>query len=774
MVDSIEGLSPAISISQSHTNRNPRSNVGTVTEISPYLRVIFSRLGERPCPHCQKTVKQSYSEESETIFAELPDQSEENTEIYEEMIPCPHCGKSIIELTASHFSYNKPSGACPNCKGIGIVSQPDINLLVDKNKSIIEFAVQGWDQAYVDRYGASLVNAAKHYGFVFDIELPVSEYGEVQMDLLLYGVMGNQFSRHFSGVKPPKTVPGGRFEGIAVNLMRRYEEKSSQISKQKLEKFLIQKECPDCKGVRFRREILEVTAGGKNILDILEMPLTEVSDWLGGLYSGLSEEAMLVVHDVLEDLLMRIKRVINAGVGYLSLDQGSSSLSPGEIQRIKLASILGSNLTGVLYILDEPTVGLHSRDTRKVIDSLCKLRDTGNTVIVIEHDIEVMRAADYIVDFGPGAGKYGGEIVAAGSVSDIAACESSITGRYLSGNICAPERKKAAGNGKALYIKGADANNLKSLDLEIPLGKFVAVTGVSGAGKSSLVFEEIGKAAVEYFNNPDGNAHYHAFGFEALDDVITIDQSSIGRSSRSNTATYTDIFTDIRNLFAELAVTQKCNLQARLFSYNVSGGRCEKCHGAGKIAVSMNFLPDIEVTCPVCRENRYQKPVLEVRYKEHTIADVLNLGIDEAANLFQSEAEIHRKLRILQDVGLGYLGLGQSASTLSCGEAQRLKLAKELSRSGSKKTLYLFDEPSNGLHPHDANRMIHVFDSLVKQGSSVIIIEHNVDMILASDWIIDMGPEGGKKGGRIMAQGTPEKISKIKGSATGELLGKKI
>ena len=415
-------------------------------------------------------------------------------------------------------------------------------------------------------------------------------------------------------------------------------------------------------------------------MDILEMPLTEVSDWLGGLYSGLSEEAMLVVHDVLEDLLMRIKRVINAGVGYLSLDQGSSSLSPGEIQRIKLASILGSNLTGVLYILDEPTVGLHSRDTRKVIDSLCKLRDTGNTVIVIEHDIEVMRAADYIVDFGPGAGKYGGEIVAAGSVSDIAACESS----------------------------------------------------------------------------------------------ITIDQSSIGRSSRSNTATYTDIFTDIRNLFAELAVTQKCNLQARHFSYNVSGGRCEKCHGAGKIAVSMNFLPDIEVTCPVCRGNRYQKPVLEVRYKEHTIADVLNLGIDEAANLFQSEAEIHRKLRILQDVGLGYLGLGQSASTLSGGEAQRLKLAKELSRSGSKKTLYLFDEPSNGLHPHDANRMIHVFDSLVKQGSSVIIIEHNVDMILASDWIIDMGPEGGKKGGRIMAQGTPEKISKIKGSATGELLGKKI
>lgn len=549
MVDSIEGLSPAISISQSHTNRNPRSNVGTVMEISPYLRVIFSRLGERPCPHCQKTVKQSYSEESETIFAELPDQSEENTEIYEEMIPCPHCGKSIIELTASHFSYNKPSGACPNCKG-----------------------------------------------------------------------------------------------------------------------------------VRFRREILEVTAGGKNILDILEMPLTEVSDWIGGLYSGLSEEAMLVVHDVLEDLLMRIKRVINAGVGYLSLDQGSSSLSPGEIQRIKLASILGSNLTGVLYILDESTVGLHSRDTRKVIDSLCKLRDTGNTVIVIEHDIEVMRAADYIVDFGPGAGKYGGEIVAAGSVSDIAACESS----------------------------------------------------------------------------------------------ITIDQSSIGRSSRSNIATYTDIFTDIRNLFAELAVTQKCNLQARHFSYNVSEGRCEKCHGAGKIAVSMNFLPDIEVTCPVCRGNRYQKPVLEVRYKEHTIADVLNLGIDEAANLFQSEAEIHRKLRILQDVGLGYLGLGQSASTLSGGEAQRLKLAKELSRSGSKKTLYLFDEPSNGLHPHDANRMIHVFDSLVKQGSSVIIIEHNVDMILASDWIIDMGPEGGKKGGRIMAQGTPEKISKIKGSATGELLGKKI
>lgn len=772
MVDSIEGLSPAISINQSNANRNPRSNVGTVTEIAPYLRVIFSKLGQRLCSHCEKLVTQNYSEESETVFAELPDQSEEIAELFEEMIPCPHCGKNIIELSASHFSFNKPSGACSTCKGIGIVSLPDINLLVDKNKSIKEFAVQGWDQAYVDRYGASLVNAAKHYGFDLDIDAPVSEYGVVQMDLLLYGVLSKQFSKHFPGVKPPKTVPDGRFEGVVVNLMRRYEEKNSYSSKQKLEKFLIQQECPDCHGVRFRRETLEVTVGGKNIMDILAMPLTEVVNWLGELTSRLSEEAMIVVHQVLEDLIKRIDRIINVGGGYLCLNQPSSSLSPGEVQRIKLASILGSNLTGVLYILDEPSTGLHGRDTQKVIDSLYKLREMGNTVIVIEHDLEIMQAADYIVDFGPEAGRKGGQIVATGSVSEIASCTNSITGQYLSGNMYAPKRKKASGNGKILSIKGANTNNLKDLNLEIPLGQFITITGVSGAGKSSLVFGEIGNAATVYFNQSNSNAQEHISGFEALDAVITIDQSPIGRSARSNAATYTDIFTGIRNLFAELSVKQKSNLQARHFSYNVPGGRCEKCQGSGKIPISMNFLPDVEVTCPVCRGKRYQKPALAIKYKDHTIADVLDLSIDEAVILFESEKELYRKLTILQDVGLGYLGLGQSASTLSGGEAQRLKLAKELSKHSSNKTLYLFDEPTSGLHPYDANRLIHVFDSLVTQGNSVIMIEHNSEVILASDWVIDLGPEGGKHGGEIIAQGTPKEIVNIKNSATGELLAK--
>ncbi len=769
-VDAIEGLSPAISINQHNSNNNPRSTVGTITEISAYLRVLYSKLGERNCNHCGKLITQNYDENSFSVLTELPDQESGETELYEQMLPCPHCGKPVVELTASHFSFNKPQGACPTCRGIGVVNSPDVNLLIDKTKSIREFAIHGWDQVFIDRYGASMLSAAKYYGFPLDIDLPIETYDKVQMDLLLYGVMSRHFQRHFPDMTPPKTVPEGRFEGVVTNLMRRYMENNSISAKQKLEKFLIQQQCPDCQGVRFRPETLEVKVGAINIKQLLSMSLVGVGGWLNQVQETAPPQALDIVKQVVEDLRKRITRIIDVGAGYLSLDQPAGSLSAGEWQRIKLAGIMGSGLTGVLYVLDEPTSGLHSRDTSKIITVLKKLRDMGNTVVVIEHDTEIMKAADYIADFGPGAGKQGGRIVAAGSVQDIINSSDSITGKYLQENTYKPNRVRVQGKSSYVNIRNASLNNLKSIDVDIPLGKFVTITGVSGSGKSSLIFGVLAEAAEAYFSQPKKNRKTDIPGLEQLDNVIVINQQSIGKSNRSNPATYTDLFTDIRDLFAELSDTKLMGLTAKHFSYNVPGGRCEKCQGTGKLSVSMHFLPDVEVICPVCRGKRYQKLVLDVKYGGKNISDVLELSVDEALTLFSEERNIASKLRVLQDVGLGYLSLGQSAATLSGGEAQRLKLARELSKSTSGKVMYLFDEPTTGLHPQDASRLINVFDKLVSLGNSVIVIEHNTDLILASDWVIDLGPEGGSEGGELVAQGTPEDIMKSKNSATGKIL----
>lgn len=769
-VDSIEGLSPAISINQHNSNNNPRSTVGTITEISAYLRVLYSKLGERNCNHCGKMIIQSYDETSFSVLTELPDQEAGETELYEQMLSCPHCGKPVVELTASHFSFNKPQGACPTCRGIGVVNSPDVNLLIDKSKSIREFAIHGWDQVFIDRYGASMLNASKYYGFHLNIDNPIETYDKVQMDLLLYGVMSRQFQRHFPDMIPPKTVPEGRFEGVVTNLMRRYMENNSLSARQKLEKFLIQQQCPDCQGVRFRPETLEVKVGGINIKQLMSMSLVGVAGWLNQIQETAAPQALDIVKQVVEDLRKRIARIIDVGAGYLSLDQPAGSLSAGEWQRIKLAGIMGSGLTGVLYVLDEPTSGLHSRDTSKIITVLKKLRDMGNTVVVIEHDTEIMKAADFIADFGPGAGKQGGRIVAAGSVQDIINSTDSITGKYLQENTYKPSRVRVQGKSSFVGIRNASLNNLKSINVDIPLGKFVTITGVSGSGKSSLIFGVLAEAAEAYFSQPKKSRKTDIPGLEQLDNVIVINQQSIGKSNRSNPATYTDLFTDIRDLFAELPDTKLMGLSAKHFSYNVSGGRCEKCQGTGKLSVSMHFLPDVEVICPVCRGKRYQKLVLDVKYRGKNISDVLELSVDEALTLFSEERNIATKLRVLQDVGLGYLSLGQSAATLSGGEAQRLKLARELSKSTSGKVMYLFDEPTTGLHPQDASRLINVFDKLVSLGNSVIVIEHNTDLILASDWVIDLGPEGGSEGGVLVAQGAPEDIMKNKNSATGKIL----
>ncbi len=770
-VDRIEGLSPAISINQHQSNHNPRSTVGTVTEISSYLRVLFAKLGERPCPHCGRTISQNYSESAFTDYPELSEAEGEENELFEQTLPCPHCGKQVFELTASHFSFNKPQGACAVCHGIGVVNSPDVKLLMDHTKSIREFAISGWDQVYIDRYGASIIQAARHYGFEMDIDTPIGSYNEVQMDLLLYGVLSRQFQERFPDITPPKTVPEGRFEGVVTNLMRRYAESNTASARQKLEKFLIRQECPECHGIRYRAEILKVKVGDKNIKELLSMSLLDVSEWLNRLPDSISEEAWSVVRQVAEDLRSRITRIVDAGSGYLSLEQPAASLSAGECQRIKLAGVLGSGLTGVLYVLDEPTSGLHSRDTGKIIEVLKRLRDMGNTVLVIEHDTDIMKAADYIVDFGPGAGKQGGSIVACGDVQEIMNCEASITGRYLRNSCYQTKRRKLlSGNTKYLEIKNADVNNLKNIDITIPLGRFVTVTGVSGSGKSSLIFGYLAAACEAYFNLTKKHRKQLIGGLEHLTGVVIINQQSIGRSSRSNAATYTDLFTDIRDLFAALPETISQGLSAKHFSYNVPGGRCEKCQGTGRLSVSMNFLPDVEVTCPICRGRRYQKQVLKVKYKGNNISDILELSVDEAMELFAGQESIASKLQILQDVGLGYLGLGQSTATLSGGEAQRLKLAKELSTGGGGNVLYLFDEPTTGLHPHDANRLIKIFDRLVKLGNSIIVIEHNLEMIMESDWIIDLGPEGGKQGGEIVAQGTPEDIMRNSRSFTGKVL----
>lgn len=769
-VESIEGLSPAISINQHQTSNNPRSTVGTITEIAAYLRVLFAKLGERPCIHCGKIINQHYNDSENAVYSEILDQEADNVELYESTIPCPHCAQQVVELTASHFSFNKPQGACSECRGVGVINSPDVSLLIDQTKSIREFAVSGWDQVYIDRYGGSMLQAAKHYGFEMDIDSPVGCYNDIQRDLLLYGVLSPQFSKYFPDINIPKTVPEGRFEGVVTNLMRRYTENSSPSARQKIEKFLTRQECPQCQGIRFRREMLEVRVGGINIKELLSMSLVGVSEWLKKIPEYIAPEGWHIIKQVVADLESKINRIIDAGAGYLSLDQPAASLSAGEWQRIKLASILGSGLTGVLYVLDEPTSGLHSRDTGKIIEVLKRLRDLGNTVIVIEHDVEVMKAADYIIDFGPGAGKEGGKIVACGGVQEIINCDASLTGKYLQSSFYQPKRSKLVGGEGYLGIRNAMFNNLKNINIDIPLGRLVTITGVSGSGKSSLIFGTLGEAVEQYFHQVKKYRNLDITGLEKLTAAVFINQQSIGRSNRSNAATYTDIFTGIRDLFASMPETKASGFSAKHFSYNVTGGRCEKCQGTGKLSISMHFLPDVEVVCPVCQGKRFQKSIMAIKYKGYNISDILDLSIDEALALFADEATIATRLQILQDVGLGYLVFGQSTSTLSGGEAQRLKLAKELQSGVGGKILYLFDEPTTGLHPHDACRLINVFDRLVKLGNSVVVIEHNREMILESDWVIDLGPEGGDKGGEIVAQGTPEEIMKNPASYTGKVL----
>ncbi len=767
-VDSIVGLSPSISVDQHLTNHSPRSTVGTVTEVFTYLRVLYARLGHRPCLKCGKDVPPPTYESADENWQDESDESPDGS------YPCPHCGVAVPEMGMANFSFNKPAGACPTCTGLGVVRQPIVSRLVDESKSIPELPVDGWIEFHGTHYSQIMKNAGKYFGFEFDTSKPVKDFTPTQRDLFLYGTDSPQFRRHYPDVKPPATNAQGRFEGVVTNLQRRYNEHATNAAYlEKLEHLFTTQPCLDCEGTRLRPESRAVTVAGETIIKISHLPLNDLDAWIKSLPPHFTAEEMRIAQPILDDLFERVGRLLEVGVGYLSLERSSPTLSAGEAQRLRLAALLGSALTGVLYILDEPTIGLHSRDTARLINVMRRLRDLGNTVLVVEHDLDLIKAADYLIDVGPGAGKHGGQIVAAGTPAEVAQTKGSLTGEFLAGitSVPIPEHRREP-NHKALTINGARQFNLHNLTVKIPLGLLVAVTGVSGSGKSSLIFDILDLAARQKLNgaNELPGEHDSITGWDHIDKVITIDQAHIGRIPRSNAATYSDTFTPIRETFAATPEAKKNKITARHFSFNVPGGRCERCEGAGTLTVKMHFLPDVEVRCPACRGRRFKKETLAVKYRGYDISQVLNMTVEEALALFADVPAAQSRLKVMSDVGLGYLQLGQPATTLSGGEAQRVKLAKELGRRSTGRTLYLLDEPTTGLHPADTARLLEVLQRLVDAGNSVIVVEHNLDLVKAADWVIDLGPEGGMAGGQLLAEGTPEDVAKVKGSYTGQCL----
>ncbi len=863
-VDLIEGLSPAISIDQKTTSHNPRSTVGTVTEIYDYMRLLFARVGVPHCPNCGKEIarqtvdqiaekvmalplntkiminapiargkKGEYKKElekfrksgfsrvqidgivydlnedvvldknikhnvsvvvdrlvvKEGIEKRLSDSLEtaikladglvvieipngEST-LYSTKYSCPDCGISIEEIEPRLFSFNNPFGACPTCHGLGYKNEIDENLIVkDKNKSLREGAmtVSGWNLESGKIAEMSFVSLSKHYGFSMDV--PVKDLPKDVYDILLYG-SGNEKIRMEYKAKTFNTSYDAVWEGIIPNLKRRYRETSSEWTKREIERYMSISPCDTCHGKRLKKEALSVLVGGKNITDLTEISVLELLEFMQNL--KLSETKTMIAKPILKEILARLGFLRDVGLGYLSLSRSAVSLSGGEAQRIRLATQIGSGLTGVLYILDEPSIGLHQRDNEKLLGTLKKLRDLGNTLIVVEHDEDTMRSADYIVDIGPKAGVHGGEIVATGSVEDIISEPRSITGDYLSGRrkIDVPT-DRILPDGRWLTIKGARQNNLKDIDVSFPVGLFTAVTGVSGSGKSSLVNEILLPTLANKLNRAkmiEGKCS-QIEGIEHFDKVIAIDQAPIGKTPRSNPATYTGVFSQIRELFAQTPDAKERGFKAGRFSFNVSGGRCENCEGDGIIKIEMHFLPDIYVPCEVCKGKRYNKETLQVKYKGKNISDVLDMTVDEACEFFKNIRSIYNKIKTLQDVGLGYIKLGQSSTTLSGGEAQRVKLATELSKRGTNKTLYILDEPTTGLHSYDVDKLCTVLKRLQQSGNTIVVIEHNLDVIKIADYVIDLGPEGGNMGGTVIAKGTPEEVAKIDNSYTGQFLKK--
>ncbi len=647
-----------------------------------------------------------------------------------------------------------------------------------KTKASLRYAVEGWIEFHVNYYSSDPAGCGQTFGFEFDLSKAVKDYTPVQRDLFLYGTDSPQMRRHFPSIKPPTMVKQGKFEGVITNLQRRYDEHATNAAYlEKLDHLFTSQACPDCEGTRLRPESRAVTVAGELIVKVSKWSLNDLDSWLRTLPSHFTPDEMLLARPILDDLFERAGRLLEVGVGYLSLERSSPTLSAGEAQRLRLAALLGSGLTGVLYVLDEPTIGLHARDNHRLIKVMRRLRDLGNTVLVVEHDLELIQSADHLIDVGPGAGKHGGQIVAAGTPEEVSRVKESLTGAFLAGTMCVPvPEHRRVPNHKNLTITGARQFNLQNVTVRIPLGLLVAVTGVSGSGKSSLIFDILDVAARQRLNGSSEipGEHDSITGWEHIDKVITIDQAHIGRLPRSNAATYSDTFTPIREAFAATPEAKRNRITARHFSFNVPGGRCERCEGAGTLTVKMHFLPEVEVRCPVCHGRRFKKETLAIKYRGFDISQVLEMTVEEALGLFEEVPAAASRLKVMSEVGLGYLQLGQPATTLSGGEAQRVKLAKELGRRSTGRTLYLLDEPTTGLHAADTARLLLVLQRLVDAGNSVIFVEHNLDLVKAADWVIDLGPEGGAGGGQLVAEGTPEDVAKVTDSYTGQCLKSRL
>lgn len=866
-VEYIEGLSPAISIDQKTTSKNPRSTVGTVTEIYDYLRLIYARIGTPHCPVCGREISMETVDgivdkvlklpEGEKIQILAPlvrgkkgehvkvldsarksgyvrvrvdgsiyDLSEEikldknikhsievvvdrlvindgirsrladsvdtacnlsdgavivdvvgkDELLFSQKFACPEHGTCIEEMAPRSFSFNNPYGSCPRCMGLGTFMRINPDLVIpNKNLSINQGAIlaSGWSNADSGTIAQMYYSAlAEEYGFSLDT--PIKDLSEEQLNVLLYGTNGKKIKMTRVNAYGSGTYLT-EFEGVINNLQRRYNETTSEYSRAEITKVMDECNCPECNGKRLNKSALAVTIGGKNIIEFTELSISKAIEFIDSL--EITEKQHMIADMIIKEIRQRLSFLASVGLDYLTLSRSAGTLSGGESQRIRLATQIGSSLMGVLYILDEPSIGLHQRDNDKLLGTLRELRDIGNTLIVVEHDEDTIRAADYVVDIGPGAGVHGGEVVYSGNVEGLLKCKKSITGQYLSGKkkIEVPaERRK--GNGNSLVIRNASENNLKNIDVEIPLGEFVCVTGVSGSGKSSLINEILYKKLANELNNAKkavGKVD-SIDGIENLDKVINIDQSPIGRTPRSNPATYTGVFNDIRELFASTQDAKIRGYSASRFSFNVKGGRCEACQGDGIIKIEMNFFPDVYVPCDVCKGAKYNRETLEVHYKGKTISDVLEMTVEEGMEFFKNQSKIYRKLKTLYDVGLGYIKIGQPATTLSGGEAQRVKLSTELSKIATGRTIYILDEPTTGLHTADVHGLINVLQRLVDKGNTVVVIEHNLDVIKVSDHIIDLGPEGGDKGGKIVVCGTPEEVAKCKKSYTGQYLKKML
>lgn len=861
-VEYIEGLSPAISIEQKTTNKNPRSTVGTVTEIYDYIRLLFSRIGLRHCPDCgiiiepftvdqivehilnldkntkiyilspiikdrkgeyKKLISNLFNEgfariridneiyslqeaqnidlgryqkhnidivvDRLVIGSEIRDRLTEAVEIcleksggtvkvqivdgeeltFSEKMACAQCGTGFEDLEPSSFSFNSPQGACPVCHGLGTSMMFDPDLIVpDKTLTLHEGAVEPWSKK--DGYYMQMLESLSRY-MHFSMDEPYNKLSENVKKTIMYG-NSDHISFSHNSRSGDIWKYNGRFKGVIANISKTYNNTDSENTKEKISRYISTTMCEVCEGKKLKPSSLAVTIDEKNIIELTNLSVAGILKYFLDLEKKLSEKELTISHLILKEIKERLKFLIDVGLDYLTLSRSAGTLSGGEAQRIRLATQIGSSLMGVLYILDEPSIGLHQRDNIRLISTLKHLRDIGNTVIVVEHDEETINNADYVVDMGPGAGIHGGEIVDHGTPEQIIHNKLSFTGKYLSGkmSIEVPEKRRKA-NGK-LILYGACENNLKNVDLEIPLGLMICITGVSGSGKSTLINETLNKVLAKELNKarPKPGKYKSISGLEQVDKVITIDQSPIGRTPRSNPATYTNLFTPIRELFSQTKLSKTRGYAPGRFSFNIRGGRCEACSGDGTITIEMNFLPDVYVPCEVCNGKRYNRETLEITYKNQNIADVLDMTVEEALDFFENVPAIQRKLQTLNEVGLGYIKLGQSSTTLSGGEAQRVKLATELSRRSTGKTVYILDEPTTGLHFHDVKKLLEVLQQLVKSGNTVIVIEHNIDVIKTADWIIDLGPEGGNKGGKIIAQGTPEQISNEKKSYTGKFL----